>query len=257
MYLMYVDESGDPGTVGSPTRYFVLSAIVVHEVEWQNLLDDLIQLRRDLKVLYGLQMKEEIHASVFVNGRPKLKRPITRNQRISLLKHCLKSLAGRRDISIFSVRCDKSNHGPNSDIFNLTWKYLIQRFDNTLSHRNFPSSLHGLEKGMIICDNTNGKKLTGLLRQMRRYNPIPNMQQFGGGANNIKLRAIVEDPVFRDSKESYIVQMADIVSYFARQFYESNKYIRKRGAKRFYGLLNAVINANVTRRPSTFSIVEL
>jgi hypothetical protein len=30
MYFMYVDESGDPGLVGSPTRYFTLSGLVIH-----------------------------------------------------------------------------------------------------------------------------------------------------------------------------------------------------------------------------------
>ena len=32
MYLMYVDESGDSGLVNSPTRYFVLTGMVVHEL---------------------------------------------------------------------------------------------------------------------------------------------------------------------------------------------------------------------------------
>lgn len=32
MYLMYVDESGDSGLLGSPTRYFVVSGIVLHEL---------------------------------------------------------------------------------------------------------------------------------------------------------------------------------------------------------------------------------
>jgi hypothetical protein len=28
MFLMYVDESGDPGLINSPTRYYVLSGLV-------------------------------------------------------------------------------------------------------------------------------------------------------------------------------------------------------------------------------------
>jgi len=34
---MYVDESGDSGlpSDGSPTRYFCLSGLVVHELRWQ------------------------------------------------------------------------------------------------------------------------------------------------------------------------------------------------------------------------------
>ena len=42
MYLMYVDESGDIGPVAkSPTRYFILSAIVIHEMKWRDILHDL------------------------------------------------------------------------------------------------------------------------------------------------------------------------------------------------------------------------
>lgn len=35
MYLMYVDESGDIGLVNSPTHYFVLVGLVLHELRWQ------------------------------------------------------------------------------------------------------------------------------------------------------------------------------------------------------------------------------
>ncbi len=54
MYLMYVDESGDPGTVNSPTRYFVLSGLVVHELSWLATLDSLIDFRRRMRDTFGL-----------------------------------------------------------------------------------------------------------------------------------------------------------------------------------------------------------
>ena len=49
MYLMYVDESGDIGINGSKTKYFVLSAIVIHELRWNDALDDLISFRKMLR----------------------------------------------------------------------------------------------------------------------------------------------------------------------------------------------------------------
>jgi hypothetical protein len=45
MYMMYVDESGDPGMTGSPTRYFVLSGVVVHELGWRDYLEQLLDFR--------------------------------------------------------------------------------------------------------------------------------------------------------------------------------------------------------------------
>jgi len=49
MYLMYVDESGDIGLTGSPTRYFVLTGLVLHELRWRQTLDGLIAFRREQK----------------------------------------------------------------------------------------------------------------------------------------------------------------------------------------------------------------
>jgi len=49
MYLMYVDESGDCGLENSPTRYFVLTGMILHELRWQACLEQLIEFRRRLK----------------------------------------------------------------------------------------------------------------------------------------------------------------------------------------------------------------
>ena len=45
MYLMYVDESGDPGTSGSKTDHYILTGLVIHELSWRKTLDDLVELR--------------------------------------------------------------------------------------------------------------------------------------------------------------------------------------------------------------------
>jgi len=254
MYLMYVDESGDCGTINSPTKFFVLSAIVVHESNWQNVLDDLVLFRRSLKARYGLLMREEIHAAVFINGNPSLKAGIPKNDKVDILKQCLKWLDARTDISIVTVRCNKIRGG---DIFDFSWRCLIQRFDNTLAYRNFPNG-NLQDKGLIIADNTDGGKLTSLLREMRKINHVPNVASFGMGNRNLTLRAIVEDPFFKDSAQSYFHQMVDVVAYFARQHYEPNSYIRKKGLRTFYTkFLTNVTNKYVTRVPSPNNIVEI
>ncbi len=252
MYLMYVDESGDPGTLNSPTRYFVLSAVILHESYWWNILQDLVEFKRSLKERYGLLMKEEIHASEFVTGRPKFKNNISRNDRLDLLKKVLDWLNGRPDLSVMSVRVDKTvNHDP----FERAWQLLIQRFENTLFHKNFPGPFNN-DKGMVIADNTNGTKLVKLIRRMRHYNPIPNMMQYGAGNRNMPLRSIIEDPSFRDSGHSLVLQMVDVIAYFARQVYEPNKYVREKGARTFYGRLSQVINRHARYGVHNYKIIE-
>jgi hypothetical protein len=253
MYLMYVDESGDPGRTGSPTKNFVLSAIILHESYWLNILDDLIIFKRGLKTRYGLRMREEIHASVFVSGKAKIKKPISRNDRLDLLKKCLDWLNSRSDISVISVKVDKAN---NTDPFERAWQLLVQRFENTLLNKNFPGPFNN-DKGMVFSDNTNGMKLVKLVRQMRRYNPIPNMSSYGGGSRNIPLRAIIEDPSFRDSGHSLLLQMVDVVAYFARQVFEPNNFVKLKGARTFYGRLSNVINKKVKYGANNYKIIEV
>lgn len=94
MFLMYVDESGDSGIFNSPTRYFILSAIIIHESVWRVFLENLITFRRALKTAKDLKMNDEIHAKDFINSPGELVR-IKRNERVDILKKCIHFLSGQ------------------------------------------------------------------------------------------------------------------------------------------------------------------
>jgi len=74
---MYVDESGDIGLTQSPTRYFVLCGLVIHELRWREYFDELLTFRRFLRQQYGLKLREELHAAWSLE--PHFKTPSTRN----------------------------------------------------------------------------------------------------------------------------------------------------------------------------------
>lgn len=135
MYIMYVDESGDTGLVNSPTRYFGLSGVVVHESQWRLFINQLIAHRRVLKQAYGLPIRGEIHASVFVN---KSAFGLKRHVRLAILRNTLDELAKMPFISITNVIVDKANKAPDYDVFEHAWLTLFQRFENTLQYGNFP-----------------------------------------------------------------------------------------------------------------------
>lgn len=253
MYIMYVDESGDPGVTGSPSQFYYLSAIVIHESFWLKFLNDSINLRRHLKNTKGLLMKEEIHASVFISKRVKLRNNITRNNRLDILKTCVKWLSTKTYLNIITVKVDKAT---NLDPFLTAWRTLIQRFENTLRNQNFPNPAFLTDLGVVVADNTDGKKLTSILRKMRRINFIPSMF-VGGATRNLPLRYIIKDPIFRESGESYIVQFVDVVVYFARQFFTPNKYIRLKAARNYYGNLLPIINQSANRSTLNYRIIQV
>jgi hypothetical protein len=95
---------------------------------------------------------------------------------------------------------------------------------------------------LIFTDDTNGRKLTRLLRKMTVYNPIPNQQQFGPGYRQLPALKIIEDPHPKDSADSYFIQAADVSAYFLMQRYVPNQFIRRQGARHYFNRLRPVLN---------------
>ncbi len=241
MYLMYVDESGDAGHLpGSPTRHFILTGLVVHELAWRQCLERLIEFRRTMRLVFGLKLREEIHASEFVT-RPGSLRRIKKHDRLAVLRLFAKMLATVPDFNVINVVVDKQGKSADYDPFEKAWTALIQRFENTVSYRNFSGPRNPDDRGMILPDRTDDKRLTQLVRRMRRWNPVPNQPQFGQGYRDLRLTRIIEDPSFRESDHSYFIQACDLIAYLLRQRIRPNQYMRTKSGHRYFELLAPIL----------------
>ena len=240
MYLMYVDESGDCGLSNSPSRYFSLTGVVIHELRWQEYLDQIVAFRRRMRERFGLRLREEIHAAAMISRPGDLVR-IPRYDRLTILRHFADLVASLSDFNIINIAVDKQGKASDYDVFGVAWKALIQRFENTLSRRNFTGPANPDERGMIFPDHTDDKKLTQLLRQLRRYNPIPNQAAFGMGYRNLPFVRIIEDPSFRRSDHSYFIQVADLAAYLLYQYLAPNAYMRRKGGHRYLFRLQPIL----------------
>ena len=255
MYLMYVDESGDPGLHNSPTRYFFLSGLVVHELRWHSFLKEHIDFRRDLKKRFGLGLDEEIHACHLL-AQPRDLQRIPKHQRLEILRLYADFLAGMRDLSLITVFVDKQGKPPNYDVFYQAWQALTQRFENTITYRNFPGPRSDDERGMLFPDSTNPRKLRMMLRKMRTYNPVKNQTQFGPGYRNLQLRNIIEEANFRDSKDSYCVQSADVCAYLMFQALSPSGYMRRKSGHQYFKRL-APIFCTYASSQNAYGVVRL
>ena len=117
----------DVGLVNSPTRYFVLVGLVLHELRWQQTKDELINFRRDLKQQFGLRLREEIHASHMISHPGTLTR-IPKHHRLEILRRHADKLAAMPDLSLVCVMVDKQGKAANYNVFEQAWQTLIQRF---------------------------------------------------------------------------------------------------------------------------------
>jgi hypothetical protein len=129
---------------------------VVHESRWRNFLNALIAFRKTMRSVYELPIRNEIHASEFINSR-NIER--SRFERLALLRNTLDEIAKLDYLSITNVVVDKANKQPPYDVFQSAWGTLFQRFENTITHGNFPGG-HRRDYGMIITDATAGTKLS-------------------------------------------------------------------------------------------------
>jgi Protein of unknown function (DUF3800) len=243
MYLMYVDESGDPGLVGSPTQHFVLSGMVMHELRWREFIEQILAFRRRMKSTYGLGVRDEIHAAEFIRSSGSIHLP--RNIRFLILRHFAVELARMNWLSITNVVVDKNGKPPEYDVFENAWKVLFQRFENTLAYRNFPGPQNPDDLGIVICDDTNGGKLSKLMRRMGSYNPIPNQQHAGQGFRNMPIKKVIEDP---NSKNSHPIQAADLCAYLLFQHLKPNGFMRRKGGQNLFKQLEPILNKKASSK---------
>lgn len=206
MRLAFVDESGDPGATGSFS--YSLACLLVREEDWLPVLDQMIELRRFLRDRFGVPVRMELKANTVIRGSGPLRRlDLNAAERRRIFRLHLR-IQDRLPVRTFSVVIDKPHHfavpQPSSPEHR-AWEYLLQRLERE-------SNSSG-DRMLIFHDQGNDALIRRLARQRRRYAVVS--KKFGPGTFNVPFTQLVEDPVPRDSRQSYLLQLADFAAYSA------------------------------------------
>ena len=210
MYLAYFDESGDSGvTAASPTRFYVIACVLIHEAVWLDALDLLVRIRRRLKTVFGIYVTPEIKATDFRWGSGPLQHlKWSAAQRADLFCRLL-SIENRLNVQSFAVAINKAKlqklH-PGRDPREVAWQYTLQRVDTFCRKQD--------ERAALFPDAGHGFFIRSMVRRLRRHQVITG---HFGGALNIKADRIIEDPSDRHSHDSYSVQLADWNAFAAHR----------------------------------------
>lgn len=234
MYLMYVDESGDPGIHEYGSKHFILSGIIISQDEWNNNLQNLKKLRKELKQKYGLNQRTEIHASELIRiNKIKEYSKFSKTSRINILRDYTSQIPIIFNTSkIINVCLKKSEYTSTKDIQEVAWNRLIQRFDTHLK-----KDLK--DRGIIITDDTSFIKIRDLLRKMRVYNPVQSHYQ--AGAYNAPTDNIIEDIFTRDSTHSYFIQTVDVVAHLLYRKEYPKGALKKFGIESLFNKLTPLL----------------
>lgn len=207
MKICYYDESGDDGYPNYSSPLFVLSAIYLDYLGWKDIHDQLVEFRRQIKANHGLPVKLEMHTKEFLLDKsPYRDFRYSPADRISILgEFC--GFIGSLDIRIVNVLINKPRiRYKGYDVLNTSLKYSVQRIENDLN-----PSLNPDARFIMITDEGRVGKMRKTTRAIQRINYIPS--QFGEGSYRQEIQTMIEDPLPKDSKESYFIQLADLVAY--------------------------------------------
>lgn len=196
MYIAYIDDSRDE-------LYCCFTALLIKVEKWKECFYQIKEFRSNLKSTDDISVHSEFHAWKFVSGRGRLgtNRVINKTRRCEIFRETLELVAGMPDAKVISVCL-------SADKENWAFERLLNRIE-----RNMKSCGGNC---LLICDEGKDAIYTRLCRKMSVVNFIQSRYgawEDGKSYKSITIDHIIEDPIFKDSKKSYFVQLADFCAY--------------------------------------------
>lgn len=205
MYFAYYDETGDDGFPRCSSPLFVFSAAYFHQSNWRANFNVLKDFRKQVRKKYGLKIKDEIHTKDFLMNAPRYRNlNIDPNNRVSMISEYCDAIA-KMNLSIVNVVINKTViRNKNYPVLDKALTYSVQRIDNDIDDKT--------ESFVIITDKGRIAKMRKITRRVQLHNPI--VSKFDRDVVvQYPLQRLLEDPLPKDSKDSYFIQVSDLVSY--------------------------------------------
>ena len=222
MQIMYVDESGDAGREPTSSPVFVLAGLIAPAAKWAELNEAVIEMRKSLASDQRYPMRQELRGSDIMKDQK-----ASPTRRIDLLLAASSKIAALPHVKLMATVVKKKKMPVSTDVFRAGWAHHLTRFEDYLSRLD-KGRRHAHTPGMILCDDTHGKNLNKLVASLRRERKVKVRGMFGGErTENKPLTHLIENPQRLDSRDSFLVQAADICAYALYQRYNPHAVILK------------------------------
>jgi hypothetical protein len=195
VYLVYMDDSGDE-------RAHIFAALAVPAEHWHTTFEAVRGFRRGLAATYGVGVHYELHAWKLVSGRGAIsERVVTKYERACIFRDAMDLVA-----SLPGLRVLSSCFPAGQD---------LRAFERLMCAMNQCLRDWG-RYAVVVSDEGKEAGYTRLARRMALYDPVAAHQASLGGQTApaaAMVERIVEDPFFKKSDHSYLIQLADLVAY--------------------------------------------
>lgn len=237
MHTFYADESWDQAK-------FVLTALCIEDASWRAAFDATKTFRQTLKTNYGIKMSAELHAHSFVRKVDDgvSSRVISLDTRRQIYEQVLRHIT-TLPLVLFNVVMGVPRWGSASQAHAIA----IERLSNRAQRMMRGVGSHAV----VIFDKGKEAEITRIVRRLNVFNPIPSA--FGGwpeGAHrNIVLDRFIDDAVFKDSRRSYFLQLADFVAWaLLKSEVTPTGFVEQRGYHQLFEILDPVCFRRPSRR---------
>ena len=250
--LVYIDESGDSGLKEDSSKTYTLGCVMVEASHWGNALEALKNHRRGLKNSFGIQLRREIKSNFLMRGSGDLTTfNLSPSQRSWIFRSYIRMIARQEYMVCFSVVVHKEGAQSNSEVIEKAWTTLLQRLERT-------SHALGQRPVLIIHDSGENEVIRRILRWSRVR--LSAGQMYGKHNFRVPFETLIEDAIPRDSKDSYFIQLADIVAYTAfRRIYPGKQNANSIVKTKFWEEFGSAIfrRANQNNVMTAEGIVEI
>jgi len=208
MHVVYYDESGDDGFPKYSSPLFILSAIYSPAAAWRENFDKLSACKHQLTQTYDFPFNTELHThELFLNKRPYHNLNLSEEDRINIITafcRCAASLS----VKILTTGVVKPwIKTPKFPVLDRALDYSITRISRDLANDRS-------QRFLVITDEGRVGKMRTTTRRLQKFNYTPSHYSSAPYRNDVF--NMIEDPLPKDSRESYFVQLADMT---ARLYY--------------------------------------
>lgn len=184
------------------TRTFGLGCVLISAYRWTGALNAMQSLRRGIHEDYGIRIRDEVKAEWIVGIKKQFREARLGDGQLRDIYQRHMQMAAALSPGIFAVVIDKNMvRKRETDVEDMAWRILFQRLRLRTVHTGMPI--------VLVHDQTSDyKALRARWRKFRRFSYDP-------AGKRVDAPLLLEDPVSRDSSQSYFIQLADLAAYAA------------------------------------------
>ncbi len=210
--LLYMDESGDNGLVEGSTDFYILAGVSIKTRYSKELFWKILDFRKSITKKYGLKFQEIKGSDIFYH-RGAFFNSLVAPPDLEKIHSNLIEILCESTVELFATVKSKKEFRQRQ--FPLTknsvklfsqeiWGEFLSTYESYLINKS--RHLKYPQNGLIYFDDNPSQKkyIREIIRERsRKYDLESEFPEAG----------IVEDVIFRDSQESYFIQLADILAF--------------------------------------------